>query len=156
MPIAQDTFGGRDYAELLSGDATLDGITSTTDTTISTEAIEVPEGWVGLFVIDVDAFTTAAVTASVKVAFDGGTEFNQFYFDGQSATAATVALAAAGAYTLKILNPFPYIAASGTDGKVVFRVDMETDGADSSLEYGKCFYAVAPRVQGALLEGVPA
>ena len=156
MPVALDTFGGRDYAELLSSNATLDGITSTTDTTVSTETIEVPEGWVGMFVIDVDAFTTAAVTASVKVAFDGGTEWTQFYFDGLAATAATVALAAAGAYTLKIINPFPFVGAKSTDGKIVFRVDLETDAADSSLEYGKCFYAVAPRIQGALLEGVPA
>jgi hypothetical protein len=157
MPKALDTFGGRDYAKLLnSSGVDFDGLTSTTNTTVSSESIEVPEGWVGIFVIDVDAHTTAAATASVKVAFDGGTEWNQFYFDRAALTKAEVTLAAAGAYMLKFINPFPFVGAKGTDGKVVFRVDLETDGSDTSVEYGDCFYAVAPRVQGALLEGVPA
>ena len=160
MPKALDTFGGRDYAELLtSTGVTFDGLTSTTNTTVSSEAIEIPEGWVGIFVIDIDANTTADVTASVKVAFDGGTEWNQFYFDNRALTAASVTIGAATVVQgrlLRVINPFPFIGAKGTDGKVVFRVDMETDGADSSAEYGKFFYAVAPRVQGAVLEGVRA
>ena len=160
MPKALDTFGGRDYAELLtSTGVTFDGLTSTTDTTVSSEAIKIPEGWVGIFVVDIDANTTATVTASVKVAFDGGTEWNQFFFDQKAQSAAEVTIGAATVVTgrlLKVLNPFPDIGVSGAVGDVLFRVDMESDGADSSAEYGKFFYAVAPRVQGAVLEGVRA
>jgi hypothetical protein len=157
MPVSGVT-RGREYAQLLSsGGVTLDGITSTTNTTVSSEAIKVPEGYVGIFVLDVDTFTTGDVTAKVKVAFDGGTEWNTFWHDRAATTAATATLDAAGAKMIRILNPFPDIAVDdGTVGDVVFRVDLEADGADSNMAYGKCFYAVAPRVQGALLEGVPA
>jgi hypothetical protein len=160
MPKALDTFGGRDYAKLLnSSGVDFDGLTSTTNTTVSSESIKVPEGWVGMFIIDIDANTTATVTASVKVAFDGGTEWNQFYFDHKALSAAAVTIGAAtdvSGRLLRFINPFPDIGVSGAIGDVLFRVDLETDGSDSSAEYGDCFYAVAPRVQGAVLEGVRA
>jgi hypothetical protein len=136
--------GGRIARPLLtSGGADFDGITSTTDTTVSSESVYVPEGYQCTFVIDVDAFTTAAITAAVQFTLDGSESspnWMDFYWDRASATAATVALAATGYKTLRFINPFP----SDPDGNILFRLALKTDGADSSAAYGDCFLFVNP------------
>jgi hypothetical protein len=142
--------GGRVVAELLGTDgATLDAITSTTDTTVSTESIRVPEGFQVAFVVDFDAWATAALTASVKYTHDGST-YHQFYWDEASATAATFAVTAVGAKILQIINPF--VDNPNVDTSVLFRVDFETDGADTDVTFGDCYYTVGPPVKGAVFE----
>ncbi len=142
--------GGRAFGQLLNDSGlTFDGITSTTNTTLSTQDVMIPEGWVGTFVIDVDAWTTAG-TASVSVSFDGGTNDNAFYYDRASATASTVSLAATGAYVLRVLNPFP----EGFDqaNTISFSVKFTTNASNTTYELGKCWFAVAPPVVGAVTE----
>lgn len=151
--------GGRRIRELLDTNGnTFDGITSTTNTTVSTESIEVPEGFQASFIIDVDTFTTADVTASVKVTHDDS-NYHQFYWDEASATAATAAIAVdssdLGYHILTIINPFtvnPNEPSESAVSATKFRVDLETDTSDSSIAYGKCFYTIGPPIKGGVFE----
>jgi hypothetical protein len=142
--------GGRVVKVLLGTDgATLDAITSTTDTTVSTESIRVPEGFQACFVLDFDAWATAALTASVKYTHDDST-WHQFYWDEASATAATFAVTEVGQKILQVINPFvdnPNLTTS-----VMFRVDFETDTADTDVTFGDCYVTIGPPIKGAVFE----
>jgi hypothetical protein len=146
--------GGRVVRELLGTDgATLDGITSTTNTTISTESVIVPEGYQAIFIMDVDAYATTTATFSVKYTHDNS-NYHQFYWDEGSQTAATVAItdttADLGAHMISIINPFvdnPNLTTS-----VKFRVDLETDGVNTDLTLGDCYLTIGPPIKGAVFE----
>jgi hypothetical protein len=142
--------GGRVVRVLLGTDgATLDGITSTTNTTVSTETITVPEGFQACFVLDIDTYTTAALTASVKYTHDNS-NYHQFYWDEGSQTAATFAVTAIGSTVLQLINPFvdnPNVTTS-----LGFRVDFETDTSDTNVVFGDCYVTVGPPIKGAVFE----
>jgi hypothetical protein len=148
--------GGRVIKELLGTDGvSLDGITSTTDTTVSTESIRVPEGFQAIFVMDVDAYATTTATFSVKYTHDGGSNWHQFYWDEGSQTAATVAISDTttdlGAHQISIINPFT-TNPNTSIGETLFRVDVETDGVNTDLTLGDCYVTVGPPIKGAVFE----
>ena len=136
--------GGRIARPLLtSGGADFDGITSTTDTDVNSESVAVPEGYQCAFVIDVDAATADNVVARVQFTLNGSEsspDWNNFYWDRASATAATVNLTTTGYKTLRFVNPFP----SDPDGNILWRLNLDPDDADANLAYGDCFLFVNP------------
>ena len=134
--------GGRISRPLLdSNGADFDGITSTTDTTVNSESVYVPECYQATFIIDVDAWTTDDVEAKVQFTLDAGTNWNNFFWDRGSATASTIGLDTAVGYrALRFVNPFPCSA----DGNIRFRLSLVPDGADANLVYGDCYLMMGP------------
>jgi hypothetical protein len=100
----------------------------------------VPECYQATFIIDVDTLTQANVVASVEFTLDAGTNWNSYYWDRASASAATVNLTATGLSTLRFVNPFPCSA----DGNIRFRVRFEPDDANADLDMGDCYLMMGP------------
>ena len=145
--------GGRVVREYLGTDGvSLDGITSTTDTTLSFEAVIVPEGYQATFMMDIDAFATTEATFSIQYAHDG-TNYDQFYWDEAGAAAAQKALTVTtdiGAHQLTLINPYVDNPNNALPGK--FRVQLITDAANTDLTLGDCYLTIGPPIKGAVFE----
>jgi hypothetical protein len=145
--------GGRLIREYLGTDGvSLDGITSTTDTTLSFEAVEVPEGYQASFIMDIDAYATTDATFSVQYSHDNS-NYHQLYWDEASAAAVQKALTVTtdlGAHILTFINPFVDNPNVTTSTK--FRVQLITDGSNTDLTLGDCYFTVGPPVKGAVFE----
>lgn len=141
----QAASGGRVFRPLLEeGGADFDGITSTTDTTISSEAVFVPEGYQVIFVMDIDTYTTAALTQSIQFTLNGQDatpDWHDYYWDRASATAATSALTVVGHQVpMRAVNPFP----TDPTGNIQWKLALKSDGSDTVVIFGDSFLMVVP------------
>ena len=148
--------GGREVREYWQGGTlsgvSLDGITSTTNTTLSFEAVIVPEGFQATFMMDIDAYATTDATFSIQYAHDG-TNYVQFYWDEAGVSAAQKALTVTtdiGAHQLTIINP--YVDNPNNANPAVFRVQLITDGTNTDLTLGDCYLTIGPPIKGAVFE----